>query len=194
MNIKKTQQGFTLIETMVAIALFSVVMLISTGALLSLVDANRKAQALHSVMENLNIAVDGMVRSMRMGSSYHCGQAGSIAVPADCTANGDIFMAYEAYGGDTSVSTDQREYWFAEDVNGIGRLYISTDGGASSYPVTAPEVDLESVRFFVSGSTVQDAVQPKVLVVIKGNAGNVKLKIQSTFTIQATASQRALDL
>ena len=41
--------GFTLVEMIVAVALFAVVMLISVAALLSLVDANRKAQALQSV-------------------------------------------------------------------------------------------------------------------------------------------------
>ena len=60
--------GFTLVEMIVAVALFAVVMLISVAALLALVDANRKAQALQSVMNNLNIALDGMVRSVRMGS------------------------------------------------------------------------------------------------------------------------------
>src|SRR3989344_5257439 len=66
----RAQRGFTLVEMIVAIALFSVVMIVCVGALLALVNANRKAQALQSVMNNLNIALDGMVRSVRMGNSY----------------------------------------------------------------------------------------------------------------------------
>ena len=189
-----TNKGFTLIEMMVAVALFSVVMLVTTGALLALVDANRKAQALHSVMENLNVAVDGMVRAMRIGSSYHCGEVGTITTPADCTTFGGTFLAFEPYGGSGSSSADQREYWFAQDADGIGRLYESSNGGATSYPMTAKEVNLTSVVFYVSGTTVQDTTQPKVIVIIKGTAGSEKLKTQTSFTIQATASQRALDL
>lgn len=188
------QQGFTLVEMMVAVALFSVVMLITTSSLLALVDANRKAQELHSVMENLNIAVDGMIRAARMGTTYHCGQAGTITAPADCTSNGSTFIAFETYGGNTTTQSDQREYWFAKDANNIGRLYESIDGGTTSYPVTAPEVNLQSVTFFVSGSTVQDSTQPRMIVIVKGIAGSSKVKLQTTFTIQATASQRALDL
>lgn len=179
---------------MVAVALFSVVMLVTTGSLLALVDANRKAQALHSVMENLNVAVDGMVRSMRMGNAYHCGQSGSLTAPADCSSTGATFISFEPYGGSPTNAGDQRQYWFAPDANGVGRLYLSLNGGATSFPVTAPEVNLESVRFFIVGSTVQDALQPKVIMVIKGMAGGTKLKTQTSFTIQATASQRALDL
>jgi prepilin-type N-terminal cleavage/methylation domain-containing protein len=188
------QRGFTLIEMMVAVALFSVVMLVTTSSLLSLVEANRKAQALHSVMQNLNIAVDGMIRAARMGTTYHCGQIGSITDPADCTVSGSSFIAFETYGGNPATSADQREYWFAKDADGIGRLYESTDGGATSYPVTAPEVNLQSAVFYVSGSTVQDQTQPKMIVIVKGIAGASKVKLQTSFTIQATASQRALDL
>jgi len=72
-NTKYRSHGFTLIEMIVAVGLFSIVMLVSISALLSLVDANRKAQALQSVMNNLNIAVDGMVREIREGSNYRCG-------------------------------------------------------------------------------------------------------------------------
>ena len=191
---QRTQHGFTLIEMMVAVALFSVVMLVSTSTLLALVDANRKAQALHSVMENLNIAVDGMVRAVRMGSSYHCGSSGIISAVQDCNVSGDTYMAFEDYGGNPSTATDQRIYWFATDGDGIGRLWESRDGGATGYPVTAPEVDLEEVRFYVAGTTVQDTEQPKVVMVIKGVAKDVKVKTQTSFTIQASASQRALDL
>src|SRR3989344_4477196 len=62
--------GFTLVEMIVAVALFAIVMVVAVAALLSLTAANRKAQAIQSVMNNLNIAVDGMVRNLRMGSNY----------------------------------------------------------------------------------------------------------------------------
>lgn len=191
---KSTQKGFTLIEMMVSIALFSVVMLIATTSLLALVDANRKAQALHSVMENLNIATDGMVRSIRMGTTYHCGSAGIMTEPRNCTNNGSDLIAFEPYGGNKDLSGDQRVYWFGTDENGIGRLYLSLDGGATGYPVTAPEVDLERVRFYVSGAQESGVRQPRVVIVLSGIANNVKLKTQTSFTVQTAASQRSLDI
>ena len=47
----RQQDGFTLIEMLVSIALFAIVMVVCVGALLSLVTANKKAQALESVMK-----------------------------------------------------------------------------------------------------------------------------------------------
>ena len=73
-SVLKSDKGFTLVEMIVAVALFAVVMLISVGTLLALVGANRKAQALQSVINNLNITLDGMVRAIRMGGNFHCGE------------------------------------------------------------------------------------------------------------------------
>ena len=58
--------GFTLIEMIVAIALFAVVMLVSVSTLLSLVAASRKVQALELVMNNLNITLDSGIFNRRV--------------------------------------------------------------------------------------------------------------------------------
>jgi len=135
---KVGERGFTLVEMIVAVALFSVVMLVSVGTLLALVGANRKAQALQSVMSNLNIALDSMVRSIRMGSVYHCG-GGNYTVPADC-ANGGTTFAFKPFG----VSSAPTVYRF----NGT-RIERSENGG-SFIGITAPEVsiDITSSRFY----------------------------------------------
>lgn len=196
--------GFTLIEMLVAVSLFAVVMTISVGALLALVDANRKAQAMQSVMNNLNVALDGMVRSIRMGTDYHCGSASetnktSLATPSDCTSGGAL-IAFEPFEGTTS-SGDQVVYWFYN-----GRLYRSTDSKDTALPLTAPEVQINNFSVYVTGaegtlSDNGDTLQPKVVLVIQGVAGGStegvlgnKKKIETSFNIQAVASQRILDI
>ncbi len=192
MNMNTTgsgERGFTLVEMIVAVALFAVVMLVCVGALLALVNANRKAQALQSVMNNLNIALDGTVRAIREGSNFHCG-GGSYTTPTDCT-NGDSTFAFEPYG---NTSSDVPwVYTFAHDSNGRGRIYKSENGN-SPVAITAPEVSIEDMEFYVVGTTRKDSVQPKVVIVIKGTAGTVGSSARTTFHIQATAVQRLLDL
>jgi len=183
-------RGFSLVEMMVAVALFAVVMTISATTLLALIDATRKAQALQSVMNNLNVALDGMVRSARMGSTYHCGNTGTQTEPRDCTS-GDILLAFEPFGGDRETGTDQWVYWY----NAVDkRLYKSEDGGATGFAITAPEVEIDEFNFYVNGSTPGDTSQPKIVVVVKGTAGGAKIKTRTSFNIQATAVQRVLDL
>ncbi len=196
MKATRRTRGFTLVELIVAVGLFAVVMLVSIGALLSLVEANRRAQALQSVMNNLNVAVDGMVRSIREGSNYYCG---SIPVDPDatldCADNGEEIVAFTPF---TAGVTDPPRwiYWYDQDANGVGRLWKSEDGTLDGgLPITSPEVSIDSVTFYVIGSSRGggDVIQPKVMVVIKGTAGQ-KVTSRTSFHIQATAAQRLLDL
>lgn len=185
----RISRGFTLVEMIVSVGLFAVVMLVSIGALLALSGANRKAQALQSVMNNLNVAIDGMVRAIRMGSEYHCG-IGDFTVPQSCQ-NGDTVFAFEAFGGDTSNPSDQ---WIYSYDPATHRIYKSQDGGANTFAITAPEVSIDSMKFYVVGTTRGDTTQPKVVLTVEGTAGAANVKTRTTFNIQATAVQRVLDL
>lgn len=192
----QSKKGFTLVEVIVASALFSIVMLVSVGALLSLVGASRKVQSLQSVMDNLNISLDGMERAIRMGSNFHCG-TGDYKTTKDCSSATDAaanhyVFAFEPYGNST---TD--EPWVYSYDPTTKRLYKS-ENGAAPIAITAPEVSIDSLQFYVVGSdrgcTVSpcDTVQPKVVIVIKGTAGSDKAR--TTFHVQVTAVQRLLDL
>ena len=198
MRRKKTHTaGFTLIEMIVAVGLFAVVMIVCVGALLSLVAANRKAQALQSVMNNLNIALDGMARTVRMGSDYNgsvgCTGGFDGAYPHDC-AGGSRQLSFEAYG---NAPTDpQWVYVFDSDGSycGAHQLCKSEDGGAPFLAITSPEITIDDMLFYVVGTNRHDTVQPKVVIVIKGSAGASGSTARTTFHIQATAVQRVLDL
>ncbi len=201
-SLEPNPRGFTLVEMMVSIALFGVIMLVSVGALLSLVDANRKARSLESVMNNLNISLDSMVRAIRMGTHYNCGSTAIPQAPnwGDCaqgvaplTAIPAVF-SFAPYGSNPNAQTERTVYSIANDAQGRPRLYRSQNGGAASIPVTSPEVEIESMQMYVVGSTPQDTTQPKVVIVVKGAAGEESTRVRSTFYIQATAVQRALDI
>jgi len=191
-------RGFSLIEMVVAVALFAVIMLVAIGALLSLVDANRKARALESVMNNLNISLDSLVRSIRMGTTYHCGSNIIPSAPdwGDCV-NGvepntgtPAVLSFAPFGSD---ATEQGERWVYFFEN--GRIYRSKDGSFDgAIAVTAPEVSIDEMQYYVIGTVPGDIVQPKVVIVVKGSAGAQNSKTHTTFYIQATSVQRSLDI
>jgi hypothetical protein len=57
-----------------------------------------------------------------------------------------------------------------------------------------PEIQVDDFEFYVVGTTRSDSVQPRVLIVVKGTAGDEKVGTRTTFSIQATAVQRLLDI
>lgn len=184
-------RGFSLIELIVAVALFAVVMVVAIGALLALVTANRKARALESVMNNLNITLDGMVRSMRMGTYYHCDSTlipDTSSADGDCAEGGTTF-SFAPFGSDEGAQNQRVAYSFQN-----GQLWRSETGGPDAIAVTAPEVDIQEMTFYVVGTERRDTTQPKVVIVVKGTAGAEKVNTTTTFYIQATAVQRALDI
>jgi len=195
-RLTHTQNGFTLIELMVSVMIFSFVMLIAVGSLLSMIDANRKAQSLKSVVNNLSFALDSMGRTLREGSNYHCGGAPYTAT-SDCAAAGDTIIALERFGGSSSSAGDQTVYCLGSGgvctTSGTS-LLRSTDGGSTFLPITASEVVIEKLRFYVVGSARNESpkIQPKVVMVVQGYTGTNQ-RVRTDIKLQTTITPRLYD-
>ncbi len=176
-------KGFTLVEMIVAVGLFAIVMTVATGAIFSIVDANRSAQSLNSAITNFSFAAESMVRDIRTGNRYVCGGTLPIQNPLDCAADGNTDIAfYDANNNPVQYYLDQTAHQIMKWEN----------NAPAPIAITAPEVTIESMLFYVSGTDiVSHQHQPKVLLIIKGYAGVGKNK--SSFNIQTLISQRLLN-
>jgi prepilin-type N-terminal cleavage/methylation domain-containing protein len=81
----KLAAGFTLIETLVAIGLFSVVMSVAFGTLLVMVDANAKSQAIKTAVNNVNFALDLVSNAIETSVPDYGGVNGSVDCYPDQT-------------------------------------------------------------------------------------------------------------
>lgn len=180
------QSGFTLVEIIIAVTLFSLVVFISLGALITIFDANRRAQATRTVIDNLNFALEDMTRTVRFGSDYHCGISGTITDPRDCPSGDTLFATN--FEGATIV--------YALCGNAIKRSDNGDTNCSSNNmkAITSPETIIDHLRFYSFGSeSVTDTNQPYVVAVIRGYVGN-KPTTQSVFSIQTLMSRRTLDI
>lgn len=179
---KKYGSGFTLVELLVAIAVFIVVMTISLGSILSIMDASRKAKNLKTMMTNLNFSIDVMAREIKFGKKYYCGidVTNPHIATQNCSSGGTSITFTTSTGVDTIYTLSS------------GQIQKSINHGGTYIGVTSPEVTIQDLKFFVLGSTFADTIQPKVLVLIRGYAGS-KPTTQSSFVLQTTLSQRELD-
>ncbi len=171
--LKYNKKGFTLIEVIVAVGIFSLVMMVALGAIISIVGANKKAQSLHNVINNLNLAVESMVREMRTGYDYECGTG------SECTT-----FSFKSKQITQNASTVTVVYRFNN--NSIEK---SVDGGAF-LQITSDDVNIDMLQFYAVG--ISGSSQPLVLMVIKGTA--LVGGEESDFNIQTLISQRLLNV
>jgi len=151
MNRSLSQSGFTLIEMIVSLALFSVVVTISVGALLVLIASNQRFQNEQSVMTNLSFALDSMTREIRTGTNYYC------ASRPNFTSGGtqQIFR-----DGDTIDPSATRD---CEDGN--------------DYDLSGNNNSLQGVAFVEGGQSITGAANTKILYFYDSNEQNIFRRI-----------------
>lgn len=167
----KRQQGFTLIEMMVAVSIFVIVAFIVVSTLLTLSYAYKKAQKMRLLMDNFNFALQSMSINIREGVSYQ-GEGDKISfIPIDSWLNGS--EARVCYKLDSSR--------IKKCANDCGCL------GVSSY-ITSPDIKVDDLKFSITGSSDRKLVK----IFVKGTAGNNRDKTE--FAVQNSVSQRNMDI
>jgi len=200
-------KGFTLIETLVSIALFTIVLVIVGGTVVSVIDINKRNQLVSSVVNNLNYSIDSMVRDIKTGYLYKCDYTGTMTVTGlKDSAEDDSGKCIDSI---TLISTISGEdivvkYRFvkAEGVNnGYIEKTIYKNAVPSIYSITDKKnVSIDSVNLTIKSpdaleckGEVCDYGQPSVFVVIKGLAGNQSVQA-SKFYVQTYISQRVINI
>jgi prepilin-type N-terminal cleavage/methylation domain-containing protein len=169
--IHNSKGGFTLVEMLVATAVFTVVMTVTLAAILNITDIQKKISARRVVQENLNFAFDVMVREIRTGKNYNNQSDGNV----------EEFPFTNAQGQDVVYR-----------INASNQLERSEDGGFNFLPLTDPKLNIENLNFVVNGAGSGDSRQPMVIITLAASAGE-KEKLITRINLQTTVSQRAPD-
>ena len=191
------KRGFSLIELMVSLTIFSIVMTLSISTLLVLIDANAKAQALSSSMTNLSFAIDSMTRNIRTGKDFRCVSGSSlestlVGSNQDCLS-GSTGIAFTPGFEDT--------WRMAYRLNGtVIEQWIDKPSIQDEWvPITSTEqpsaVNVSNLEFMVNGSATagsNDVVQPRISLLVVGSVSN-GLETPTIFKVQSNVTQRVLD-
>ena len=172
-NKRQKNKGFTLVELLVSLALFTIVLTIVLGTIFTIMDANRKARSLSLVMNNLDFAVESMVRTIKTARDID--PSGSFVSP----------------GSKLTVIDQDNEVVTYKLENGAIKRNIQPSTEFIS--VTSPEITITNLTFTNPNGNAPNTNQPRIIVNIMGKA-QVGPRISSDFSIQTTISQRDLNI
>ncbi len=211
---KNYHKGFTLIETLVSLALFSVVLVIAGGTVVSVIDVNKRNQAISSVVNNLNYSIDSMIRDMKTGYLYKCeytggNTVGSLKDDVDIAGTHNNCLDKQSVTLVSTISGQHAvvKYEFVDPADGSNgyiekTVYDELTGVATGkYGITDKNnVRIEDVSF---GVKTPDALecegpdcvygQPSISIIIKGMAGSQQIEV-SKFYVQTFVSQRLINI
>lgn len=205
--------GFTLIEMLVSVAIFTVVMVIALGALLSLSAAGRKAQTINTAVNNLSFAVDSMSRLIRTGLNYHCGTSGTLTQGQDCITTPQSYIAFQVVddslngciqgsactvvyclssAGSTDTCNSSTSCTAGSSCSLLRQICVGGSCGAFA-PITSSEVSVSSLSFYVIGEASGDNIQPKVTMLVSGTVPVTATK-STVFNLQTSVTARLYGL
>lgn len=184
---KASRGGYTIIETMISIAVFLIVIMIGMTALLNVNLIHKKSQDMRSILDNLSFIMEDMSRNLRTGYDYHCIDDGDVTAtyPHDCI-NGAGISFKSTFG-------DQWVYAIYPD----GSIQKSVNNG--NYFITLNSSDIK-INTSLSSFTVigaeppgisKDRLQPYVTIKLVGEI--VYKDITTSFSLQTSVSQRLID-
>jgi prepilin-type N-terminal cleavage/methylation domain-containing protein len=198
------KRGFTLIETMIAMAIFIFVVTIGMGALLNVSLIHEKSQDMRSVMDNLSFIMEDMSRNLRTGYNYHCGNISGAETLQNCTPpnGGGVASSVIFFKPATIASSDANPFdlWGYEivlDANGTTYDIDKTTNGGQSWVSLNPEaiqIDPTHSGFSVVGTlppSGSNNQQPFVTIRLVGTV--TYQGVSNSFSIQTSVSQRLLN-
>ena len=206
--------GYTIIETMIAISLFTIIVTAGVGALLNANLVHNQSSNMRSIVDSLTFIMEDMSRHIRTGYNYRCYDLGNqwspdyaqfpiLNEPQSC-ALGKVIVFEEAYGEfNASNGDDQWVYLIGSLSGGTDyNIYKSTQGGLNGTFVQlndsairiSPESSIAILGAEHPSNPLQNGDIQQPLVTIK-IMGEIQYKdIITPFSLQTSVSQRLIDV
>jgi type II secretory pathway pseudopilin PulG len=207
MQRSNTTKAFTLIEMLVATAVFMSVMTVAVSALITIINADKQSQNIKTTTDAVTFAIDTMSRDMRVGTDYTCLKD---STPTDGPQG---LEQSDCAGGSRSVgylnnSGQYIKYAFTppNGTNSSGVLTESTcpDNSFGITPCSQPEelissdsgANISNVTFYVMGAdgaslSGSARTQPGVIISVSGLIPETTSATSTEFNLQTVISQRS---
>lgn len=166
---RNNNYGFTLVEMLTAIFLFSILMIVVGGAFVGSLNTQRTAFNIQQAEENANFTLESMAKEIRVGqvtsADTNCPSSPATTLSISHPVNGSII--YSLSGG-----------------------AIHRNANGTDTIISSNTVQFTRLQFCILGATTGDQKQPRVTIL--ATVKSVKTQQQSSIDFQTTLSQRFL--
>lgn len=181
------RSGFTLVELLVSIALFSVLVAVAVGGFSGALRTQRQIASLLTADTNVSFAIEQMAREVRTGYNF-CPVSAAGVPSCDCPGADPMIPAAVC---DTFAFTNASGQSIVYRLNG-GILEKSVDGGSTYEPLTASNITIPYFTVELFGNTAGDHWNPRIIIDLGVQSKDATLAGQALH-LQTTVSARAID-
>lgn len=179
-----TKRGFTLIEVMVAVTIFSLMV----GTIMEIfmwgIKEQRRALSTQKLLDETSYALEHMSRSIRMAKK-------ELNAPACLSTNG---LNYETNADKTLIRFIDHNNVCTEFFLDADSKQLKKTAGGATLAMTSSAFAINVFKFNFIGESQSDAIQPRVTIFLDIQGGGQKLEERPQIKIQTTISQRNLDV
>lgn len=179
--LSKFGAGFTLLEMIVSIGIFSVLILASINIMLSVSKAQIKSADLQAIQDNIRFSLELITKEMRTGRNYN--------LSSFCATTGSEISFDTATG-------EKRIYYRDPVKKAIMRIRGSPSPTCNNaIQFTAEEVFIDAFTLSLRGQAVGPSDgQPIITMSLKISSVDPKFGSQTNMNLQTTIVQRTRDL
>jgi prepilin-type N-terminal cleavage/methylation domain-containing protein len=190
-NSNFKEKGFTLIEMLASIGIFSILMVVLSGIFLSAMQSQIQISYTQYLINDANYALDYMGRSIRMAQRDNDG---------GCVGNSRY--GFSPFSGASSTITfldyNSKCHEFYLENGKVKEKISSTEDSsgflaATAYEQTSGKSNVLDLEFNVRGGTDLDDQQPFITIMIKSRANTQSVENLPSIAVQTSVSQRNLD-
>lgn len=176
-------KGFTLIEILVAVTIFSLVVGAISGVFISVLQAQRKGLINQALVDNASFTLEYISRALRMARKQ------TSELPICLSDNG---LNYETTRDNQGIKFLNYQGICHEIYLDGGRIF--RDKGGEVLPLTLQDFEIASLKINLSGETETDTLQPKATIYFVMKSKDKKPEEKAELKAQTTVSQRNLDV
>jgi len=165
-------QGFTLAESLAAAFVFIIFITSCVTLYINIHSTQRALSNFSLVCDNLSFTIERMAREIRMGYRFSSPNPNG----------GDEISFTNSRGEDVTYRLNPSRKRIERVVNGVSEV------------LTSENIEVEDLKFYLTGQDTRDDLQPKVTISIKFKSTGGKESEKYEKTVQVSVSSRQLDM